>query len=122
MLEVYNETIRDLLQPRPTPLDVREDPVQGIQVPGLSEHEPSDADEVLSLLAQGNRCASFRPNARMLKTAFSRTAIPRSMLTDLISAGLWSMWSVLRAAIAPCLPPTSTPRRPVRMPSSRCVP
>jgi kinesin family member 18/19 len=54
MLEIYNETIRDLLTPRTAALEVREDPTLGVVVPGLSELEPRDADEVLQLLAQGN--------------------------------------------------------------------
>ena len=61
MLEIYNETVRDILQPQSASLDLREDPAQGVVVPNLSEHEPTDADQVLELLAQGNRCAPTLP-------------------------------------------------------------
>jgi len=58
MAEIYNETLRDLLVPSGSPakvLDVREDADGTVAVPGLSEHEPKNAAEVLDLLAQGNR-------------------------------------------------------------------
>lgn len=61
MLEVYNESIRDLLIPEGTPqlpstagLDLREDPNLGVVVAGLSEHTPQNVEEVLQLLATGN--------------------------------------------------------------------
>jgi len=60
MMEVYNETIRDLLVPEggpppaPSGLDLREDPILGVVVAGLSEHTPETVDEVLRLLATGN--------------------------------------------------------------------
>jgi len=58
MLEIYNETIRDLLITKSGQLEVREDPTQGVVIPGLTEVEPHNADEVLQLLAQGNRYAA----------------------------------------------------------------
>jgi len=66
MLEVYNETIRDLLSPEgtaqaaPGGLDLREDPNLGVVVAGLSEHTPETVEQVLQLLATGNGCA-FNP-------------------------------------------------------------
>ena len=62
MLEVYNETIRDLLSPEgtaqaaPGGLDLREDPNLGVVVAGLSEHTPETVEQVLQLLATGNGC------------------------------------------------------------------
>eukprot|EP01122_Echinamoeba_exundans_P016385 TRINITY_DN8281_c0_g1_i1.p1 TRINITY_DN8281_c0_g1~~TRINITY_DN8281_c0_g1_i1.p1 ORF type:complete len:853 (+),score=182.29 TRINITY_DN8281_c0_g1_i1:169-2727(+) len=59
-LEIYNETIRDLLVKASKPLDLRESADAGVQVAGLSSHKPSSADEVLQLLEVGNsrRCQS----------------------------------------------------------------
>lgn len=59
-LEIYNETIRDLLVKNSKPLDLRESADAGVQVAGLSSHTPSSADEVLQLLEVGNsrRCQS----------------------------------------------------------------
>lgn len=53
-LEVYNETIRDLLVENSKALDLREDPDQGIFVAGLCERFPKTADEVFQLLEYGN--------------------------------------------------------------------
>jgi hypothetical protein len=39
MLEIYNETITDLLQPEATNLQIREDAVQGIHVESLSQRQ-----------------------------------------------------------------------------------
>ncbi|XP_067142044.1 kinesin-like protein KIF18A isoform X1 [Centruroides vittatus] len=52
-LEVYNETVRDLLNPS-NQLIVREDPERGVVVNGLSYHEPNGAGHLLNLLQQGN--------------------------------------------------------------------
>ena len=53
-LEVYNEVIRDLLTPGDV-LAVREDPLQGICVPGITEYEAISAEEIMDLLRRGNR-------------------------------------------------------------------
>jgi len=42
-LEIYNETIRDLIYPTREVLDLREDPTRGTQVVGLSEIEVETA-------------------------------------------------------------------------------
>ena len=62
MLEVYNETIRDVLVTPGTAsaaIEVREDANGQIVMNGLSEHRPKSSEDVLQLLAIGNRCGSF---------------------------------------------------------------
>mmetsp|Transcript_12616 Transcript_12616/g.28613 ORF Transcript_12616/g.28613 Transcript_12616/m.28613 type:complete len:980 (+) Transcript_12616:149-3088(+) len=55
-LEVYNENIRDLLRPDGDYLDVREDPVKGMCVAGISEVGGLEsAEEIMSLLHQANK-------------------------------------------------------------------
>jgi len=55
-LEVYNENIRDLLRPDGDFLDIREDPVKGMCVAGISEVEGLEsADEIMALLQQANK-------------------------------------------------------------------
>ena len=49
-LEIYNEQIRDLIMVTSDVLDLREDPVKGVQVAGLSEIEVDTPEEVLDLL------------------------------------------------------------------------
>ncbi|XP_044184034.1 kinesin-like protein KIF18A isoform X2 [Acropora millepora] len=59
-LEVYNETIRDLLMPG-QPLAVREDPVRGVCVSGLTLHKPVSAEELLGMLEFGNNNRTQHP-------------------------------------------------------------
>jgi kinesin family protein 18/19 len=60
-LEVYNETIRDLLSETvQSGLDLREDENQ-IVVAGLSEHSPRNEDEVMELLVRGNENRTRAP-------------------------------------------------------------
>eukprot|EP00929_Paragymnodinium_shiwhaense_P085991 TRINITY_DN4646_c0_g2_i1.p1 TRINITY_DN4646_c0_g2~~TRINITY_DN4646_c0_g2_i1.p1 ORF type:complete len:1172 (+),score=243.89 TRINITY_DN4646_c0_g2_i1:245-3760(+) len=55
-LEVYNENIRDLLRPEGDYLDIREDPVKGMCVAGISEVGGLEsANEIMSLLHHANR-------------------------------------------------------------------
>lgn len=54
-LEIYNEQIRDLIMVSSDVLDLREDPIKGVCVAGLSEIEVDTPEEVLDLLIFGNR-------------------------------------------------------------------
>lgn len=49
-LEIYNEQIRDLIMVSSDILDLREDPVKGVCVAGLSEIEVDTPEEILDLL------------------------------------------------------------------------
>ncbi|KAJ1829416.1 tubulin-dependent ATPase kip3 [Coemansia sp. RSA 2599] len=63
-LEVYNETLRDLLGPDPShspPLALREDAQQGVTVIGLSEHVPRNVEEVMELMVRGNNNRTMSP-------------------------------------------------------------
>ncbi|CAN4079852.1 unnamed protein product [Withania somnifera] len=53
-LEVYNEVIYDLLEKSSGHLELREDPEQGIVVPGLRCIKVNSADKILELLNLGN--------------------------------------------------------------------
>jgi kinesin family protein 18/19 len=54
-LEIYNEMIRDLIMPSNDILDVREDPIRGIQIVGLTNIAVKTAQEILELLTLGNK-------------------------------------------------------------------
>eukprot|EP00930_Biecheleria_cincta_P039527 TRINITY_DN27167_c0_g5_i1.p1 TRINITY_DN27167_c0_g5~~TRINITY_DN27167_c0_g5_i1.p1 ORF type:complete len:978 (-),score=188.26 TRINITY_DN27167_c0_g5_i1:18-2951(-) len=55
-LEVYNENVRDLLRPDGDFLDIREDPVKGMCVAGISEVGGLEsAEEIMALLQQANK-------------------------------------------------------------------
>ncbi|XP_074972833.1 kinesin-like protein KIF18B isoform X3 [Phalacrocorax aristotelis] len=58
--EVYNEQIHDLLEPK-GPLAIREDPEKGVVVQGLSFHQPVSAEELLEMLANGNKNRTQHP-------------------------------------------------------------
>lgn len=63
-LEVYNETIRDLLSSAPAnqSLDVREDDNNTrVVVAGLSEHTPRHVDDVMRMLIKGNENRTRAP-------------------------------------------------------------
>ena len=59
-LEVYNETIRDLLMPGKA-LALREDPQRGVCVSNLTLHQPRSAEELFGMLEYGNRNRSQHP-------------------------------------------------------------
>lgn len=54
-LEIYNEQIRDLIMVSSDVLDLREDPLKGVCIAGLSEIEVDTPEEILDLLVFGNR-------------------------------------------------------------------
>ncbi|KAM6042964.1 kinesin-like protein KIF18B isoform 1-T1 [Theristicus caerulescens] len=58
--EVYNEQIHDLLEPK-GPLVIREDPEKGVVVQGLSFHQPASAEQLLEMLANGNKNRTQHP-------------------------------------------------------------
>lgn len=53
-LEIYNETIKDLLEPSDKVLTLREDADKKISVSNLSSHKPESVEEVMEMILQGN--------------------------------------------------------------------
>eukprot|EP01135_Chromosphaera_perkinsii_P003642 Nk52_evm21s250 gene=Nk52_evmTU21s250 len=62
-LEIYNEMIRDLLDPLTPTLELREDGDGGVRVPGLMEVEAISAAVVMKILHRGNRKRTMEPTA-----------------------------------------------------------
>jgi kinesin family protein 18/19 len=62
-LEIYNETIRDLLVPGGAKqgLMLREDANQSVSVAGLSSHHPQNVQEVMDMIMRGNECRTMSP-------------------------------------------------------------
>ncbi|EDV29388.1 uncharacterized protein TRIADDRAFT_18179 [Trichoplax adhaerens] len=60
-IEVYNESIQDLLVPSSKHLAVREDPQKGVVVSGLSLHQPKSAEELMKMLEFGNSNRTQHP-------------------------------------------------------------
>ncbi|KAM5301262.1 kinesin-like protein KIF19 isoform 2-T3 [Glossophaga mutica] len=62
-LEVYNEVLRDLLNPSSGFLDLREDARGAVQIAGITEVSTSNAQEIMQLLTRGNRQRTQEPTA-----------------------------------------------------------
>ncbi|CAG9864986.1 unnamed protein product [Phyllotreta striolata] len=63
-LEIYNEQIRDLLNPSSGFLELREDSKgKNINVAGLSEISTTSTDEIMQLLHKGNKARTMEPTA-----------------------------------------------------------
>ena len=60
-LEIYNELIRDLLNPASSFLELREDAKGGVQVAGIREIVASTPQEVMHLLHEGNKERTQEP-------------------------------------------------------------
>ncbi|WEW58923.1 tubulin-dependent ATPase kip3 [Emydomyces testavorans] len=62
-LEIYNETIRDLLVTGGVKggLMLREDANQSVSVAGLSSHHPQNVQEVMDMIMRGNECRTMSP-------------------------------------------------------------
>ena len=56
-VEIYNEVIRDLLVPnsKNTYLELRDDPIKGVQLAGVTELQVQVPQEVMDLLVSGNK-------------------------------------------------------------------
>lgn len=54
-VEIYNETIRDLLVPSSDSLELREDPLRGPTIVGVTNLPVTDTESVMALLQDGNR-------------------------------------------------------------------
>ena len=66
-MEIYNESINDLLNPAATNLSLREDPLRSISIEGLTETVCSSVEQIYSLLNLGDsnkQFASTKMNAR----------------------------------------------------------
>ncbi|OCT64130.1 kinesin-like protein KIF19 [Xenopus laevis] len=61
-LEIYNEIIRDLLNPAGV-LELREDSKGNIQIAGITEFSTSNAEEIMEFLRKGNKQRTQEPTA-----------------------------------------------------------
>ncbi|XP_060534796.1 kinesin-like protein KIF18A [Cylas formicarius] len=59
-IEVYNELVKDLLNPGP-PLNLREDSKYGVMIPGVKGYKITSPEELFALLEQGNHRRTQHP-------------------------------------------------------------
>ncbi|XP_053412589.1 kinesin-like protein KIF19 [Nycticebus coucang] len=88
-LEIYNEVIRDLLNPSSGFLELREDSQGSIQIAGITEVSTSNAQEIMQLLTKGNRQRTQEPTATNKTSSRSHAVLQvtvhqRSHGTDLV--------------------------------------
>ncbi|KAH7034688.1 kinesin motor domain-containing protein [Microdochium trichocladiopsis] len=76
-LEIYNETIRDLLVPGGSKqgLMLREDSNQAVTVAGLTSHKPKDVQEVMDMIVQGNEYRTVSPTEANATSSRSHAVI-----------------------------------------------
>uniref|UniRef100_A0A915HME0 Kinesin-like protein n=1 Tax=Romanomermis culicivorax TaxID=13658 RepID=A0A915HME0_ROMCU len=60
-LEIYNETVRDLLNPESGQLAIREDGGCSLTIAGLTQHKPDNAKHLFDMLESGNKNRTQHP-------------------------------------------------------------
>ena len=73
-LEVYNETIRDLLVDTPTSLELREDGNR-VVVAGLSQHKSLESTQVMAMLLRGNANRTQAPTEANAESSRSHAVL-----------------------------------------------
>lgn len=90
-LEIYNETIRDLLTEGTTPkggLMLREDSHQAVSVAGLSSHHPRNVEEVMDMIMKGNQLRTMSPTEANATSSRSHAVLQINVAQKDKSAGV----------------------------------
>lgn len=89
-LEIYNETIRDLLIPGGSKLglQLREDTNQNIAVAGLSTHSPKNVTEVMNMILMGNTNRTMSPTEANATSSRSHAVLQINVMQKPRTAGL----------------------------------
>lgn len=103
-LEIYNEAIRDLLDPSPSKsLVLREDANQRISVSNLSTHKPENVHEVMDMIIQGNQNRTVSPTAANATSSRSHAVlqinvVQRSRTASISEAHTFATLSIIDLA------------------------
>ncbi|RVD87033.1 uncharacterized protein DFL_005282 [Arthrobotrys flagrans] len=89
-LEIYNETIRDLLVPGGSKLglSLREDSNSSISVAGLSTHRPCNVQEVMDMIVMGNENRTMSPTEANATSSRSHAVLQINVVQKNKTAGL----------------------------------
>ncbi|KAG0004490.1 kinesin-like protein Klp5 [Entomortierella chlamydospora] len=93
-LEVYNETIRDLLakpsseNAKRKPLRLREDSSKRVTIAGLSEHHPNGMDELMELIFMGNENRTVSPTEANATSSRSHAVLQINICQRLKTANI----------------------------------
>lgn len=104
-LEIYNESIRDLLQPHNNhkSLILREDAEKRISVSNLSSHRPQTVEEVMDMILQGNQNRTMSPTEANATSSRSHAVLQinvtqRSRTAELSEAHTFATFSMIDLA------------------------
>lgn len=104
-LEIYNETIKDLLNPETNckKLAIREDSQKRIKVSNLSKHKPQNVEEVMQLIIKGNTNRTVSPTEANLTSSRSHAIlqiniIQKNKTADLIEEHTFGTLSIIDLA------------------------
>lgn len=103
-LEIYNETIRDLLVPDcGKPLVLREDAEKRISVSNLSSHNPQNVEQVMDMILQGNNNRTMSPTDANAVSSRSHAVLQinvsqRSRTAELSQAHTFATLSIIDLA------------------------
>lgn len=89
-LEIYNESITDLLDPSQTNLHVREDIKQGVFVEGLQEETVSSVKDMVALIGRGARNRHVGSTAMNKESSRSHSVLTTQIESKTMTAsGVW---------------------------------
>lgn len=102
-LEIYNETIRDLLEPSNKQLVLREDVNKKISVSNLSSHKPQNVEAVMDMVLQGNRNRTVSPTEANATSSRSHAVlqinvVQKSRTADVSQAHTFATLSIIDLA------------------------
>ena len=63
MLEIYNETIRDLINPQNEVREIREDPLRGNTVTGLTQIYMTSVEDVIATIRMADKNRTKDPTS-----------------------------------------------------------
>ncbi|KAH9447234.1 hypothetical protein Pst134EA_029267 [Puccinia striiformis f. sp. tritici] len=97
-LEIYNETIRDLLNPNAPVLNLRE-ANSAVSVPGLSTLTPTCASDVISLISSGNSHRTVHGTEANAVSSRSHAVMSVNIRRKPKTAGLIDDWTVATLSV-----------------------
>ena len=109
-VEIYNENIRDLLTATDEYLDLREDPIKGSCVAGVSEHRVNNTDDIMGFLSEGNRRRMQEPTAANRESSRSHAVLQIYVCGTELAPRCTAAASGTRRAAAAAAPSAPPPR------------
>lgn len=104
-LEIYNETIKDLLSPvtNNKRLAIREDSNKKVTVSNLSVHSPQNVEEVMNLIIEGNKNRTCSPTEANLTSSRSHAVLQinvskKKKSVDLVEEHTYATLSIIDLA------------------------